>query len=131
MRHMLCSFAAVAFFVSVLALTPDAAFASPLVAQGQVAMARVELVKKKKSEDSEDSGEKGWFDYLKMSFTFADDEVAEEVADGRIIEHILGGLFASFGGHFWAPMIGTKFSPPPVLFPSLSLSNRPAAFNRL
>jgi hypothetical protein len=47
-------------------------------------------------------------DYLKMSFTLSKEEVAQPIKDGRLLEHIVGGLFSSLGGHIWGPMIFYK-----------------------
>lgn len=110
------SLAALAFALS---LSPESASAAspvvPLVAPASAG--GVELVKKKKSADDDegDSGEKGAFDYIKMAITFDQSDVVEEVVDGRIIEHLLGGMFAGFGGHIWAPSIAYKdVDAPPV-----------------
>lgn len=93
-------------------LCSEAALAAPvkpLVAHGQGSVAPgLELVKKKKKEkekEESDEGERDWMEYLKMSFTFNDEEVSEVVADGRIVEHLLGGFLAAFGGHIWAPTL--------------------------
>ncbi|MBI5496573.1 MAG: hypothetical protein HY904_16240 [Deltaproteobacteria bacterium] len=77
----------------------------PLVAPADGAHG-IQSVKKSRDEDeseNEDDGEKGALDYVKMSLLFSGPDVAEEVQDGRVLEHLVGGLFAELGGHLWAP----------------------------
>ena len=90
--------------------TASAAQPVPLVASSVDAPA-VELVKKR-SRDGD--GERGWFDYLKMAITFEDEEVVDAVKDGRVVEHILGGLLSEVGGHIWAPKFAYKDAPDDV-----------------
>ncbi len=92
-------------------VTSNVAQAAPLVATGQ---GQVQLVKKKAADSGGDSGEKGWFEYLKMALTFDDSEVSEQVQDGRVVEHLVGGLLANFGGHLWGPKVFYKDAPEEV-----------------
>ena len=89
----------------------NVAQAAPLVATGQ---GQVQLVKKKAADSGGDSGEKGWWEYLKMALTFDDSEVSEQVQDGRVVEHLVGGLLAQFGGHLWGPKVFYKDAPEEV-----------------
>ncbi len=93
--------------------------AAPLVAEGSVRANPVLLLKSKKakaaeesaSEDMGDPGDRGVMDYLKAAVTFSDWDVTPEVEDNKIGSWILGALFATYGGHIWAPMIFFKDVP--------------------
>ncbi len=95
------------------------AVAVPLVAEGSVRANPVLLVKSKKakaaeesaSEDMGDPADRGVMDYLKAAITFSDWEVTPEVEDNKIGSWILGALFATYGGHIWAPMVFFKDVP--------------------
>lgn len=111
MRQPVSFLAVSAFALSLSGGVAVAAPVVPLVAPLSNSAANhtgVELVKKKKSEDSGSDGEKGWWDYLKMALTFTDEDVAQEVQDGRILEHLVGGLLAGLGGHLWMPGVAYK-----------------------